>query len=387
MRKQLVCLVAALSLLLQPVAASEEQPVVKTVPDVQGMEVGAKAALVMEAGSGRVLFAQNERERLPIASTTKIMTALIALEQPHLDAFFEADTDAIHVEGSSMGLKEGDQVSLRALAVGMLLHSGNDAANAAAVRISGSVPTFVEEMNRRAAQLGMEDTSFETPSGLDGEAHYSTAYDMALLTRAALENPDFAAICSQYRMRATFGNPAAEHWLTNHNKLLNYYEGTYGVKTGFTKKAGRCLVSAAEKDGIRLIVVTLGCPDDWNTHRNLYDAFFPQLTVVDLAQSIPPVTIDVVGGRQNTVSALPLEEALFPMPLTGGVLRWEVSAPAFLYAPVSKGDFLGEARVFLDEQALFTLTLASGEDVALAELPQPEHPPWYDPIVKLFWDE
>ena len=152
----------------------------------ENYSVGAKAAVVMEAQTGELLFSQNPHKKLPMASTTKIMTALLTLEQPNLDQEFVVDPAAIRVEGSSMGLQEGDTVTLRALAGGMLTASGNDAAGAAAVRISGSKDAFAREMNRRAADLGMKDTHFVTPSGLDAEEHYSTAFDMALLGRAAL---------------------------------------------------------------------------------------------------------------------------------------------------------------------------------------------------------
>jgi len=365
MKKQLFCLLTLLCLVATPVAAAQEQAVVRTIPDVSGMEVGAKAALVMEARTGRVLFAQNEHEKLPIASTTKIMTTLITLEQPDIDEVFEVDSDAIRVEGSSMGLREGDLVSLRALAVGMLLHSGNDAANAAAVRIAGSIPAFVRLMNQKAKELGMHNTNFETPSGLDGEHHYSTAYDMALLARHALQNETFAGICSQYRMRTRFGNPPADRWLTNHNKLLNYYEGTIGVKTGFTKKAGRCLVSAAQRDGVELICVTLNCPNDWDVHRNLFDTFFPQLELVNLAERLPPVQVAVTGGIFPQVKPQTLEDVSIPLPVNGDTLRYDVVVPPFLYAPVRKGDYLGEARVYLGEDLITTFTLTADRDVAL----------------------
>jgi D-alanyl-D-alanine carboxypeptidase (penicillin-binding protein 5/6) len=383
MKKQLFCLLTLLCLLTLPVAAAPEQAVVRTVPDVSGMEVGAKAALVMEARTGRVLFAQNEQEKLPIASTTKIMTTLITLEQPNLDEIFEVDSNAIRVEGSSMGLREGDLVSLRALAVGMLLHSGNDAANAAAVRIAGSIPAFVEMMNQKAKELGMHNTSFETPSGLDGEHHYSTAYDMALLARHALEIEDFSSICSQYRMRTKFGNPPADRWLTNHNKLLNYYEGAYGVKTGFTKKAGRCLVSAAQRDGVELICVTLNCPNDWTVHRNLFDAFFPSLELVDLAQQLPRVQVAVTGGIFPRVEPQVLEEVCIPLPVKGTKLRYDVVVPPFLYAPVRKGDFLGEARVYLEEELVTTFTLTADRDVALLH-PYEEKTSWWKRLIPSF---
>ena len=180
-----------------------------------------------------------------MASTTKIMTALLTLEQGGLDDYFQVDSDAIRVEGSSMGLQEGDSVSLRALAYGMLLASGNDGANAAAVRIAGSIPAFVERMNARAAEIGMADTRFATPSGLDDPGHYSTAYDMALLAREALQSPLFAEICAQSKAVVQYGNPPYNRWLTNHNRLLREYPGTIGVKTGFTKASGRCQIGRA----------------------------------------------------------------------------------------------------------------------------------------------
>ena len=200
--------------------------------------VGAKAAVVMEAQSGALLFAQEAHRRLPMASTTKIMTALLTLEQPGLDEEFTVDPDAIRVEGSSMGLREGDTVTLRALAGGMLSASGNDAAGAAAARIAGSGEAFAALMNQRARELGMEDTHFVTPSGLDAPEHYSTAYDMALLGRAALRNPELAAMAGAKRVSLFFGNPPYQRSLLNHNRLLSLYPDAIGIKTGFTKKRG-----------------------------------------------------------------------------------------------------------------------------------------------------
>ena len=333
-------------------------------------QVGAKAAIVMEARTGRVLFAQDEHKQLPMASTTKIMTALLALEQSGADAMFTVDPQAIQVEGSSMGLREGDKVSLHGLAVGMLLSSGNDAANAAAVRISGSIPDFVDKMNARAAAIGMVNTSFETPSGLDGEHHYSTAYDMALLAREAIANDRFSAICSQYKLRANFGNPPYNRWLKNHNRLLSYYDGAFGVKTGFTKKSGRCLVSAARRDGVELICVTLGCPDDWTTHENLYNCFFEQLELKDLAENLPPISVPVVGGTQSAVGALHFQPASVVVPKQGASVRYETRLPPFLYAPVRAGQYLGEVHIYLDEQQVFTLSLIAGQDVSLLHPPK-----------------
>lgn len=334
-------------------------------PEVQSAEIGAKAAIVIEAMTGRVMFVQNETDRLPIASTTKILTALMALEQPDIDAVFTVDEDAIRVEGSSMGLQKGDKASLRALTTGMLLASGNDAANAAAVRIAGSIPAFVEMMNARAKEMGLEDTSFETPSGLDGDNHYSTARDLARLTQEALRNDEFRAICSQYKMRTSFGNPPYDRWLTNHNKLLNYYGGAIGVKTGFTKKAGRCLVSAARRDGIELICVTLDCPNDWNVHETLYERLFGKIQIEDLSKGIPGLTVPVTGGKQAEVSAVKADVAQVPVPTEAADIEYQITLEQFLYAPVRKGQYLGEARIFVDGEQVSRVSLIAGRDVPL----------------------
>lgn len=336
-----------------------------SIPDTPGVSVNADAALVMEAMTGRVLFAQNAHRRLPIASTTKIMTALLTLEQQDIDAVFEVSAEAIRVEGSSMGLQEGDRASLRALAAGMLLASGNDAANAAAVRTAGSISAFVERMNARAREIGMEDTSFETPSGLDGERHYSTAYDMALLTREALRNDTFAGICSQYKLRTSYGNPPYDRWLTNHNKLLSYYEYAIGVKTGFTKKAGRCLVSAAKRDGVTLICVTLNCSNDWRTHESLYDQAFGTVQVEDLSRGMPKINIPVTGGTLPGVAAVQYDRAQVPVPSAGAEVEYRVAVERFLYAPVRSGQSVGNVEIYLDGQKVYTLSLQAGEDVPL----------------------
>lgn len=330
-----------------------------------GIGANAKGAVLIEAQSGRVLFAQNERERLPMASTTKIMTALLALEQENLDEYFTVDSAAIHVEGSSMGLAEGDSVTLRVLAAGMLLASGNDAANAAAVRIAGDIPAFVAQMNDRAAELGMKDTSFETPSGLDGDAHYSTAYDMALLARAALQNSAFAEICKQPRMTLEFGNPPFKRWLKNHNAMLGGYDGAIGVKTGFTKRAGRCLVSAAERGGVKLICVTLSCPDDWRDHAGLLDYGFSQLESVDFLGLLPPLTQPVGGGvKANVRLVAPGGASLALAQGEESRVKVQILLERFAFAPLRAGDLAGEAVFTLDGAELLRVPLCIAEDIA-----------------------
>lgn len=324
----------------------------------------AEGAVLIDAENGRVLFEHSSSKQLPMASTTKIMTALLALEETNLDEMFTVDSKAIMVEGSSMGLMKGDKVSLRVLAFGMLLASGNDAANAAAVRVSGSVPDFVELMNKRAKEIGMENTSFETPSGLDGENHYSTAYDMALLAREALKSPAFAEICGSSSVQLEYGNPPYLRWLSNHNRLLKTLDGATGVKTGFTKKSGRCLVSSAERDGVSLICVTLNCPDDWSYHTAVYNEYFAALEAVPLETLVNAVTVPVSGGVANAVS-------LAPSPVKAALKSGEyenikvvLSTEPFLFAPVEKGAVAGHAYFYLDNVLIAETALVTKNPVA-----------------------
>ena len=258
-------------------------------------QVSAKSAVLINADSGEILYAKGENDKRPMASTTKIMTALITLEMAAVNNKIVTITDnMVRVEGSSMGLMPGNKLSLKSLAAGMLLVSGNDAANSAAIAIGGSTESFAELMNKRAKELNMTNTHFVTPSGLDDKEHYTTARDLAVLAAAAMKNPDFAEIACEKSMSVQFISPDLTRRLTNHNKLLSMYNGCVGVKTGFTKKAGRCLVSSAEKNGVHLVAVTLNASDDWNDHAknnhyslnilsNRYgEAQLPEVTVADM---------------------------------------------------------------------------------------------------------
>lgn len=310
----------------------------------QELSVSAQAFALVEAQSGRLLWGRQEQERLPMASTTKIMTALLALESGDLDTPFQAEEEAILVEGSSMGLLPGDTVTMRDVCYGMLLSSGNDSANLAAVKIAGSTEAFAELMNQRAQEIGMENTHFVTPSGLHDEEHYSTAYDMALLAREALQNPDFAQICGQDRAKLCFGNPPYTRWLSNHNRLLNSYEGCIGVKTGFTKSAGRCLVSAAERDGVTLICVTLNAPNDWQDHTKLLDWGFSSLSQTQLCPELAGRTVPVVG---SSLDAIGVEAEPVLLPLTAqeqGQVEYQLLLAPFYYSGIKEGEAIGSYR-------------------------------------------
>lgn len=325
---------------------------------------GAKAAVVIDTRTGAVLYEKNSRERLPMASTTKIMSALIALESGGLDEEFTADGEAIKVEGSSMGLQEGDRVTMRALVCGMLLPSGNDAANAAAVRVAGSVGSFVDMMNARAAAMGLTDTHFVTPSGLDDytDEHYSTALDMARLAAVCMENKDFAEICSQKYIRVRFGAPPYDRTLTNTNKLLGTVEGVCGIKTGFTDKAGRCLISACERNGARLICVTLNDRSDWDDHAALYDSCFAKMRSYRLPESGREYRVLTAGGARRKVmaAAAPLVMAL-PED-AAEKLTARVCISRFIPAPVTSGEKLGEVKYYYDGRLIARTSIFAVED-------------------------
>lgn len=336
----------------------------KALPAESG--ISAACAVVMNADTGTVLYEKNAHTKRAMASTTKIMTALLTLEAGSPDRLFVADSMAIRVEGTSMGLREGDIVTRRALCVGMLLPSGNDAANAAAVNIAGSLEGFAELMNRRAAQIGMKDTHFVTPSGLDAEGHCSTAYDMALLTREALKNDEFRRICGSESMQVEFGNPPTKRTLSNSNRLLGMYEGCIGVKTGFTDNARRCLVSAAERNGCTLICVTLNAPDDWNDHRKLLDSCFSGMKRYDVR--LNSFAAEVVGGLKDTVTVVPAENVTFGMTADEAKrISVKYSVPQFVYAEIAEGETLGHAEICLDGVPIKRVAMTAFESIARAE--------------------
>lgn len=320
-------------------------------------EVSAKACVLIEEKTGKILFEKNSSEKLPMASTTKIMTTLLCLESGGLDDQFVVDGEAIKVEGSSMGLTEGDVVTKRALCYGMMLPSGNDAANATAVKLGGSIENFADMMNERAEKIGMTRTCFVTPSGLEGEGHGSSAYDMALLTREALRNPDFAEICSQKKAKVEFGNPPYERWLTNSNKLLDMYQGVKGVKTGFTDEAGRCLVSACEREGISLICVTLNDKNDWQDHINMYDYGYSVLQPLELSTD-EIFAVPVAGGTANTIPVRAEEQILIGDDgKTANRISSSIILPPFVYSDIKTGDKIGEIKYYYDGRYIDSISL------------------------------
>lgn len=324
--------------------------------------VSAQSAVLISADTASVLYEKAAHRQMSMASTTKIMTALLAVEEAERsgDPVVDITEEMVAVEGSSMGLKAGNRISLTGLAAGMLMASGNDAANAAALYLADSQEDFAELMNARAEEAGMTDTHFVTPSGLDDEEHFSTAYDMALLAREALKNSKFAELASSASYQIEFQEPAQKITFSNHNKLLRLYEGCIGVKTGFTKKSGRCLVSAAERDGVTLIAVTLNAPDDWNDHMALLDYGFSTVKSVSFDGSSFTAAVPVAGSEQGTVPvcgsgggsvSVPAEDA--------NEITSRVFLPAFLYAPVRAGDKVGKIQYYLGGTEVYSVPIVA----------------------------
>lgn len=316
--------------------------------------VSAEAAVLMEAESGRLLWEKQPDRRLSMASTTKIMTALLALESERLEEPVTVTAEMLRTEGSSIYLKAGDCLTLRSLVAGLMLESGNDAALAIAITLDGSEAAFARRMNRRAAQLGMTNTHFVTASGLDDDAHYTTARDLAVLGCAAMHNPDFVQIVSKQSITVDFVDHSARRTFYNHNRLLREMSGCIGIKTGFTKKSGRCLVSCCERDGIRLVAVTLRAPDDWNDHKQLMNWGFAQVERVVLNNGPLNVTVPVVGAGEIASAALAepdAAQAVIPVGRAGDI-RMKLELEPFLYAPVAPDRVVGKITYWLDGEQI-----------------------------------
>lgn len=331
------------------------------------LSLSARSAILMDADTGEVLYQKDAFVRLPMASTTKIMTAIVALENLNLEEEIEVSPKATGIEGSSIYLYPNERITMESLLYALLLESANDAATAIAIAVSGSVEAFAEKMNRKADEIGLTSTHFENPHGLDGKEHYTTAYDLAKLSAYALSNPQFERICSTYKKNISLNGDEGVRVLVNHNKMLQIYEGAIGVKTGFTKKSGRCLVSAAERDGLRLIAVTLNAPSDWQDHTDLLDFGFSRYTRVTLAKRATyEVAIPVVGGKAKMLTAVNSEELTATLKKEHGEILCKLEAPRFLYAPIKEGSCVGRLIYLCDGKEIASCDLLAPASVATA---------------------
>ena len=325
-----------------------------------GLDVSAKGAVLIESRTGKVLYAKNAHEKLPMASTTKIMTALLAIENGNLSDIIETDASAYGTEGY---LDYEEKISLKDLLYGLMLSSGNDAAVAIAVHIGKGTNKFAEMMNARAKSIGALNTNFVTPNGLHDENHYTTAYDLARITAVAMKSPVFREIVSTQYYRAETG--AKPRTFKNKNRILWEYDGGSGVKTGYTKIAGKCLVFSAERNGMEVIGVVLNCPgmfDDAKAMMNYVFENYETATMVKAGNTIAGV--DVAGGEKNILELKAGEDIIVPVRKgESASYRTRVILKEGLHTPIAEGTELGCVEVLDDGALLCTCPLLSAKDM------------------------
>ena len=328
----LLLLLATLLWVFSQALSAEKSSLPKNPGDVNPgvVSVSAQAAVLIDAHDGSVLYSRGAGLRLPMASTTKIMTAVIALEYGDLNQGVEIPAAAVGVEGSSAYLYCGEKLTLEDLLYAMLLESANDAATAIAIAIAGSVEEFAGLMNDKVKELGLVDTHFVNPHGLDSEEQYTTAYDLAKITAYALKNETFARIVSTKKTTIPLNGSEGVRLLVNHNRLLRSYPGAIGVKTGFTRRSGRCLVSAATRGGLTLVAVTLNAPNDWSDHKKMLDYGFSSYVGITLIEAGEySLCVPVTAGQPNWVRCVNSETVRVRLPVGHGVITCRVEAPRF----------------------------------------------------------
>lgn len=316
----------------------------------------AKAMTVMEAGSKRVLYSKNNQQKLPMASTTKIMTAITAIENAKdFDTRFEISPKAVGVSGTSIYLRKGETLSLRELLYGLMLVSGNDASVAIGEHVGGNVKNFIDLMNKTALKIGAKNSHFDNTHGLDSPTHYTTAYDLALITSYALANPIFKEIVSTKNIRIESGE-GKTRYLKNKNRLLNSFTGCNGVKTGFTDDAGRCLVSSAERNGMTLVSVVLNCGPMFEECSSLMERGFSEYKLFDLTYDYQlPKTIKVENGREEEVEIYTKGHYFYPLRDDElNKINYKYNLTSSIEAPLKADTEIGEVEIYIDKDLHFS---------------------------------
>ena len=340
------------------------------------VSVSARSAILATA-DGDVLYEKNADETLPMASTTKIMTCLLAAELCDPDEAVSVDPRAVGVEGSSLYMKRGDTSTVKDLIYAAMLRSANDAAAALAYHISGDIPAFAELMNGRAAELGMDHTNFANPHGLQDDAHYTTARDYSRLAVAATKNVLLSEVAATKEYVVTL-NGHDKRPVKNHNRLLFSYDGATGLKTGYTKSSGRCLVSSAERDGVKLVCVTLNDPDDWRDHKALLDLGFDTVCFTELVSPGDIVKEFALFGEGKITASN--RESLSAVIKKAAAISYTVIGDRFPAPPINKGDLLATVKVYADGKSVGALELTADIDV-----PLPKEDSFIDRLRSLFF--
>lgn len=325
----------------------------------------AKAMCTMEVNSKRILYSKNMDEKMAMASTTKIMTAITAIENSNdLDKKFEISPKAVGISGTSLYLRKGEIFSLRELLYGLMLVSGNDASVAIGEKVAGSVQSFVELMNKTAEKIGAKNTHFDNTHGLDSKTHYTTAYDLALITSYAMKNETFKEIVSTKNIKIT-NSDGKVRYLKNKNKLLTSLDGCNGVKTGFTDDAGRCYVGSCERDGMTIICVVLNCGPMFEECGALINKAFDEYHLIDLTSGYAyDDKIKVIEGEKDFVKIGTKGEYLYPLRID------EFKKVSYVYdisnsiqSPITKGSEVGEIKIFIDNKLHFSEKVFTMENV------------------------
>ena len=331
----------------------------------QQLSPNSKAAVLIDVASGRILYQKNMKQQLPMASTTKIMTAITAIEEGNLQDMVTASLRAQNTGGSSIYLQAGERLTMEELLYGLMLQSGNDAAVAIAEHIAGSCEEFASLMNKKAAGIGAVNSNFVNPHGLDAPNHYTTAEDLAKITAYALKNPEFKKIVATKQKKIPWWGRDYLRVLNNKNKILWQVEGGDGVKTGFTKKAGRCLVASATRDGWQLASVVLNCGPMWEESKALLEYGFENYEPVVFYEKGQFVkTIAVKKGKEERVR-LVADRAVM-VPLTSEERERVVlveDSEDYLQAPVMEGQVAGSVKVMLDGEVIMYANLVCQQEV------------------------
>lgn len=356
--KRLLAVLALLMLVLFPFSGDAEE-----------VGTSASACVIIDEVSGRVLLSHNAETPLPMASTTKVMTALLAIESGDMEAPVTCSHHAFGVPGTSIYLSKGETLTLREMVTGLMLASGNDAAVAIAEHIGGTVEDFCRMMTARAAELGCTNTVFLTPHGLPQEGHYTTAHDLALIAREAMQHELFREIVSTKRATIPWEGRSYDRVLNNKNRLLSTYDGATGIKTGYTRKAGRCLVFGAERDGMRIIGVVLNCYDWFDEASRLMDIAFDRyesVTMLHAGEHVATLPVDLTDGASVD---LVISSDLTGVVARGSIPRVELDLPQQLTAPVQQGQKVGTARIISGDEPVAEVPVVSGASVDRDDFP------------------
>lgn len=326
--------------------------------------ISARSAILYCVDNKKIVYEKDSNDVLPMASLTKVMTAAVVLESVNdLDEPITIPPEACGIEGSSIYLTAGERLTTRQLLYALMLESANDAATALAISVSGSVDAFVELMNEKASKLSLTSTHFTNPHGLDNEDHYSCAYDLALLFADALQNKYFAEIVSTKKYEIPYADDPNGRLLINHNRLLTSYDHCIGGKTGYTKRCGRCLISASSKDGVTLIAVTIDDPDDWDDHRKLFDYGFSMLNRYTLIADGTFTGSHVINGNSDTVRGYVTPLSIVMSRDEYDSIRPVYQLKRFYFAPIKKNSSLGTILWISGNELIAKTEITSTADI------------------------